>query len=65
MQQSLPLSLLDSILRKKILNLFFKYTIALLTVLIVIILTAIILKSNHKIQELCEKWKTYVHTKKV
>ena len=49
MQQSMSLSLLDSIFRKKLLNLLFKYTITLLTVLAVIILTANIRKLNRKI----------------
>ena len=62
---SLSLSLLDSTLRKKLLNLFFKYTIALLTVLTVIILTAIIQKLNNKIYKICEKNGKHVHTKSV
>ena len=48
-QHSLSLSLLDSILQKKLSNLIFKYTITLLTVLTVIILTATIRKLNDRI----------------
>ena len=49
MQHSLSLSLLDSILQKKLSKLIFKYTITLLTVLTVIILTATIRKLNDRI----------------